>query len=96
MKQFLINSTSNLMSAAVIAGGLAIAPAPAEANDEVKNMLTAVIVGAIVKEASAIVLYPAAALPTPVVAPLPLVSEVIEVTVSDIVFLSGFIQGFAI
>ena len=50
MKQFLINSTSNLMSAAVIAGGLAIAPAPAEANDELENMLTAVIVGAIVKE----------------------------------------------
>src|SRR5210317_2073709 len=50
MKKFLINSTSTLMSAAVVGGALLLAPAPAEANDEVKNILTAVIVGAIVKK----------------------------------------------
>ena len=45
-----MNKITSAISAVAVASTLAMTPVQAQANDEVKNILTAVIVGAIVKE----------------------------------------------
>ena len=49
IKQHAINATSTALSVITLVGGISMAQ-PAKANAELENMLTAVIVGAIVKE----------------------------------------------
>jgi len=45
-----MKAITSTISAVAVASTLALTPAQSQANDEVKNILTAVIVGAIVKE----------------------------------------------